>query len=198
MTIPKIEKIVNIWEDFEKKREQFFDITGKAIRTTKKHQLALFKKKFDRAEELLNQIKDYRNQYLKIVEEVPFLRRMDKFAIAEQEFVESYLLHHYLKNNELLDFEYFLDNYNVYFTDYLAGLIDFLGELKRLFLEKLARNELKEAEKLKEFVEGVYLDLLEINLKLADLRNKVDSLRYLLKSMEEALLYYKIKTLQTN
>jgi len=192
--LPKIEELIRIWEDFEKEREDFFNITGKVIRKTKKHQLALFKGEIEKAEKILKEIKKLREDYLKIVENNSFLRRMDKFSIAEQEFVESYLLHYFIKENKILDYRYFLEKYNIFYTDYLAGLLDFLGEIKRIFLDKLGKNDYEEAKKLKELVENIYSDLLELNLKLADLRNKVDSLRYLIKSMEETLLYYKIKT----
>ncbi|HIQ50691.1 MAG TPA: hypothetical protein EYH54_01830 [Nautiliaceae bacterium] len=192
--IPKIEKLITIWETFEKEREDFFDITGKVIRLTKKHQLALFRGEIKNAEKILEEIKKYREEYLKITKNNSFLERKDKFSIAEQEFVESYLLHYFVIEGKILDYEYFLEKYKVFYTDYLAGLLDFLGEIKRIFLDKLGKNKYEEAKKLKDLVENVYLDLLNLNLKLADLRNKVDSLRYLIKSMEETLVYYKIKT----
>jgi predicted translin family RNA/ssDNA-binding protein len=192
--LPKLKELTQIWENFEKEREEFFDISGKAIRTTKKHQLALFKGEIEKAEELLKEIIKLRERYLNIVKNNSFLIRTDKFSIAEQEFVESYLLHYFIKENKILDFEYFFNNYQIFYTDYLAGLLDFMGELKRLFLDKLGKNKYEEAKQLKELVENIYNDLLDLNLKLANLRNKVDSLRYLIKSMEEILVYYKIKT----
>jgi predicted translin family RNA/ssDNA-binding protein len=191
--ILELENLIKRWNSFEKDREKLIEECAKTINLTKKHQLAVFRRDFDKAREILEEIKEHRKKYLKIAKRDDYFKaKLNIYNTAEQEFVETLLFHSFVGSNVIIPFSELNKEYKISLTTYFSGLLDFLGELKRIFIEYLAESKEKEAFELKENVLNIYKDLLNLNLKAGDLRKKFDGLRYLVKSMEEIHLNYKI------
>jgi len=129
-------------------------------------------KAYDNLEEasiLLGEISDYSKNH----EEVNFFNQVED---ARQEFAEASILFSINKKENLPSPE----TLNIPYTDYLLGLADVPGELRRQVLNQLQKNSIEEARKSLELMEEIYLQLTameEGSLLLKGMRRKMDIIR---------------------
>jgi len=69
-------------------------------------------------------------------------------------------------------------------TAYLLGMLDFVGEMRRMILDSLRRGEAEEAQKLLSTMEGLYENLMSLDRTsiLPNFRHKLDAARRILET----------------
>lgn len=123
----------------------------------------------DQAGTLLNEIREYSNRFT----EIGFY---DAVQGAGQEYSEASILYA-LNNGSRYPTP---EELGVHNSDYILGLADVPGELRRQTLDKLRAGEFDEAEKNLVTMEDIYLHLVgmeETSLLLKGLRRKLDVMR---------------------
>jgi translin len=175
-----LEKIIkqasNELLSIEKVRDLAYSKARNARKLSKQAILSIHAKKTKKAEEnisksrdLIKSIDDYINKH----SEIAFF---DAVKASKQEFVEANIL-------------YFLNTRNRYptpeelgvaNTDYIMGVADVPGELRRQVLDHLKSGDLESAEKKFEKMEEIYIHLTiveEVSILLKGLRRKLDIIR---------------------
>jgi translin len=110
----------------------------------------------------------------------PALIHSGSALIALQEFVEAKALLKLASEGQLP----FLRELNVNTTAYLLGLLDAIGEMRRMALDQIREGKSREAEKTVAIMENLYEDLLSIDHTsiLPTFRRKMDVARRLIES----------------
>jgi translin len=69
-------------------------------------------------------------------------------------------------------------------TAYLLGMLDFVGEMRRLILDALRRGDAEEAQESLTIMEGIYEDLMSLDRTsiLPNYRHKLDAARRILET----------------
>ncbi len=122
----------------------------------------------NRAIEILQKVKGY-----KVYPDIYYPVTFD----AMQELVEAYVFRHVVEN---FDIDVDLRELEVEFAPILTGLADSVGEIRRLILDLLRRNEFEKAEKLISIMERIYNNLITFSFPdkiTPNLRPKVDYVR---------------------
>ena len=73
---------------------------------------------------------------------------------------------------------------------YVLGLLDCVGELKRMIFDKIRTGEIKEAIRIFEIMEGLYLNLYTFSLydkMIKEARRKIDVNRILMEDVRSAI-----------
>jgi len=133
----------------------------------------------DRVEKLRNMLKDH-----------PDLYHSGYVQTAHQEFVEASLLMSYVMGKPYP----WPSDLGVPEADYVLGVGDFIGELRRYFLHRLLEGDLETAERVYREMERVYnaLITLEYPKGLVNVRGKQDQARYALERTLEDLTRAKL------
>ena len=108
------------------------------------------------------------------------LRSSQGVIVAFQEFVEAVALRTYMERRTIPSLEDVRSNPR----SYMLGLLDAIGEFRRMSLNSLRRGEVENAEKLLGLMEGIYEDLqsLEHTAIVPTFRVKMDSARRIIET----------------
>ncbi len=108
------------------------------------------------------------------------LRATQGVIVAFQEFVEATALRTYLEKGKILS----LDDVRSDPRSYMLGLLDVIGEFRRMTLNSLRKGQVEKAEELLGTMEGIYEDLqgLEHTSILPTFRVKMDSARRIIEA----------------
>ena len=101
-------------------------------------------------------------------------------VVAFQEYVEAMTLRSFAQSERIPT----ISELKTYNRSYILGLLDAVGEFRRMALNSLRRGEVKRAEKLLETMEGIYDDLqtLEHTSIIPTFRVKMDADRRIVES----------------
>ena len=132
----------------------------------------------------------------KIKKELDKIANFDKklgfegsYSDACQEYVEAMCYYGFVKNGKIPGFK----DLGVDHEDYLMGICDLTGELGRRGVSLATKRMYKDVGKVKNFVEDVYGEFLNFNLRNGSLRKKFDAIKWNLKKLEEVLYDLKKK-----
>jgi len=184
-----LEKIQDAREFLLKNSREIIILCSRAIIAVHKGDLKVGKNYLKQAETLL---KKYKKKA--IVE----LRRY--LITPEQEFVEAACLIAIVEKKEIpLD-----KKLGVMPESYVLGLLDCIGELKRMVFDKIRIGEIDEATRVFDVMEDLYLDLYNFSMYdkvVKEARRKIDVNRILVEDVRSAITEEKrrtelIKTLQ--
>lgn len=105
---------------------------------------------------------------------------------AHQEYVEALLFYNYVSG---MEFPWPRD-VGVPEAQYLLGLGDFIGELRKYFLEILVKGDLERAEEVYRSIKDLYdeLSILDYPKSFVNIRHKQDNARYILERTLEDLI----------
>lgn len=171
----KIEDAKLILEELEKAREELINLARNLkINSTKViasiHSGCDYRKYLNGAFEVFKEIMKYR-EYDQIFHSITHE--------ALQEFVEAYFLVKIIEGSFNFEMEFEIPP-----SPFITGLADLIGELRRLALSKLMKNDFEEAVKFLDLMERVYNELLPFTAfpdKLVpNLRVKLDLARSLI------------------
>tara|TARA_Y100000034_G_C6763095_1_gene340021 strand:- start:230 stop:784 length:555 start_codon:yes stop_codon:yes gene_type:complete len=164
---------------FDKRRDIMLQKCHEAIRFSKRVIYAIHRDD-KKVEELAKQLK-YKIKTLRTRGELQFSQT---YKVAMQEYVEAICLYEYTKHNKLPTQK---DLY-VSAPDYLAGLCDLTGELMRKANYLAINRKPKEALKMKELVDSIYEQFLQLDIRDNELRRKFDAVKYNLHKLEDLAL----------
>lgn len=108
---------------------------------------------------------------------------------ALQEYSEAISYYNYITKNKLVSNR----TLNIDIENYLMGLCDLTGELARRAVFSVVNNNTDEVLKVKEFIELIYKEFLQFDLRNSELRKKSDAIKWNLKKVEEILYDLKIR-----
>ncbi|AJC72125.1 haloacid dehalogenase [Thermococcus guaymasensis DSM 11113] len=185
-----IERIRKKLDEIDGAREEALQMTREIVRLSGDAVKALHRGEVDKARERLKVARSLVEELRNLLSPYPMLYYSGYVQSAHQEFVEANLLLAYLTEEELPS----PWDLGVPEADYLLGLGDFIGELRRHFLHLLLRGEIDKAEEVYRFMEKLYGELmtLEYPKGVVNVRAKQDQARYVLERTLEDLTRAKL------
>ena len=145
--------------EYDRTRERLLELTRKttrlagwAIIQTHRGQTSKAKATLRDAEENIAQMRDLLDQNSEF-------KQVGYVIVAFQEFAEAKLLYNFVNRGKLLSQR----EVGVGWMPYLLGLLDFVGELRRMTMDQLKAGKLKDAQGTFESMEAIFEDLLMLD-----------------------------------
>jgi len=175
-----MERIQSELLSYDKARERLQVLTRNATRRCGWAIVQIHRGKLGEASKTLNEAKQSLDEIEKLLSVHNELPQFGQVLVAFQEYAEGKLLLQMKKNGTLAS----LREIGTSSTAYLLGMLDFLGELRRMILDALRNGRTDEAQILLSKMEKTYEDLfaLERTSILPNFRRKLDAARRILES----------------
>jgi translin len=145
--------------DYDRTREKLLELARKttrlaswAIIQTHRGQISKARKTLREAEESIADIRS-------LVDERPGFTQVGYLVVAFQEFTEAKVLLSFASRQRIPSQR----EVGVDWMPYLLGLLDFVGELRRMTMDQLKAGKLKEAQGTFESMETIFEDLLSLD-----------------------------------
>jgi len=145
--------------DHDRTREKLLELSRKttrlagwAIIQTHRGQISKAKKTLKEAEESIAEIRS-------LIDERPEFTQVGYLIVAFQEFAEASILLSFASRRTLPS----LRDVSVDWMPYLLGLLDFVGELRRMTMDQLKAGKLRDAQRTFESMEAIFEDLLSLD-----------------------------------
>ncbi|MHA1489361.1 MAG: hypothetical protein ACTSRI_06870 [Promethearchaeota archaeon] len=194
----------NIFSDIKEKldrlnqeREELIKISREMIRNCSIAIKSIHRKEFDVYEEKIKEVNSQHESLLESINKNPltFARYL---KTPEQEFVEAVCLNALINDRDLpTSIDIGVDDVN-----YLLGLADVIGELRRHVLDKLIQDDTEGLDKILDEMENIYTFLFSLDFPKAiihDLRRKTDIARSIIeKTRGDISLSLQINRLNKN
>ena len=132
------------------------------------------------ADKTLSEAKQALDEIEKLLSAHVQLPQFGQVLVAFQEYAEGKLLLQMKKNGKLAS----LHEIGTSSTAYLLGMLDFIGEMRRMILDCLRNGKTEEAKQLLSKMEKVYEDLFSLDRTsiLPNFRRKLDAARRILET----------------
>ena len=171
-------------EEVREAYEQKNELMRGVRRTTKLAKRAIFsihKGQLDEAKRLLDEAKKDLAEMRAFLEKKPGVAGINLLGPAYQEYSEAEIFLAMVSGSDIPS----PDELNVPSSDFLLGLADVIGELRRRALDALKNGRFEEAESCLELMEEIYMELIsldEAQAILSELRRKCDIARRLIEA----------------
>jgi translin len=161
-------------------RDAVFDVSRIAVRFSGRAIVELHRGDLKKANEYLGNAASSLRDLEKMTRKKPGLKYLANVTLAYQEYAEAKLLYNMMIEERILS----LDEVGVEIEAYLLGLLDFVGELRRMCLNYLRAGQVSKAEYSMKVMEGVYEDLYSIDHTaiIANFRHKMDAARRIIET----------------
>jgi len=165
---------------FDEIREKMLAVSRVATRLSDWSIIQMHKNDMERAEISLKEAKEALVQIRDLVKNTPELRQTGSVLVAYQEYVEAVLLRGLLKEGKLAS----LKEVDVEPVPYILGILDLIGELRRVTLNHLRRGKGGEADKTLKVMEELYEAVLTLDHTaiVPTFRVKADAARRIIES----------------
>jgi translin len=124
------------------------------------------------------------------------LKKLSKVSIDEgifnsalQEYAEAVTYYYYVTEDRLIS----NDELDIDAENYLLGICDLTGELARRAVFSVVDEKYAEVKKIQGFVEVIYNEFMEFELRNGEIRKKSDSIKWNTKKIEEIMYDLKIR-----
>jgi len=154
-----LEKIQSDLEKYDSIREKMLEVSRLATRLSDMAIIMMHRGDLKKAKDTLLQAENSLREIERFLKGNPELRKSGNVVVAYQEYTEAKLLYHIIQEGKLPS----LKKIGVESTPYILGLLDFIGELRRMTLNFLRKGRAVEAEKLLNLMENIYEDLISLN-----------------------------------
>ncbi|MCC6003668.1 MAG: hypothetical protein LM590_04940 [Thermofilum sp.] len=185
----ELSTIYKLLEKLDSDRERMLMLTREVSRRCRTAIFALHREDYAAAEHELLKAKELLGEIYKLKTECPQIYFSGAVSSAQAEYIEAVLLYSILQGAEPLSFEELrVDPYA-----YLAGLGDFIGELRRYVLDLLRKGLINEAWNVFNVMEELYVELSKFSYPEAltpGLRHKVDVARALLENTRNDIMFF--------
>lgn len=154
-------------------REKVLSASRDAVRLCSESIKLAHRGEYERAEIDIKAAYDIINQVDSRLQESPFMSKSRILDVAYQELAEAVNLLTILQEGNVSA----PDRFDIPSRQYLTGLADVIGELRRAVLEALKCNDVKKAEKLLDTMVEIHDELVSFdypNALIPDLRRKCD------------------------
>ncbi len=163
-----LNKLRSYFENYEEKRDEVLDLSRRINKESKVIIYSTIRNDREGAEASLRKIREMVEMMRRYVEETPkFLKYAEN---SYQEYAEAEIFYSYIFEGRIPTWE----DLRIPEESYVAGLMDFTGELLRKSVEEMIRDNVQFAIRAKELIGEIYRSMLEMNFKNFDLRKKVD------------------------
>jgi len=175
-----MEKIQNDLLSYDKARERLQVLTRNATRLCGWSMVQIHRGKLSQASKTLSEAKQALDEIEKLLSAHVELPQFGQVLVAFQEYAEGKLLLQMKKNGKLAS----LNEIGTSSTAYLLGMLDFIGEMRRMILDSLRNGSTDEAQLLLSKMEKVYEDLFSLDRTsiLPNFRRKLDAARRILET----------------
>ena len=154
-----LEKIQTDLEKYDSIREKMLEVSRLATRLSGMAIIMMHRGDLKKAEETLREAENSLREIERLLKGNPELRSSGNVVVAYQECAEAKLLFQVIQEGKLPS----LKRVGVESTPYILGLLDFIGELRRMALNFLRKGSAIEAEKMLKLMENIYEDLISLN-----------------------------------
>lgn len=171
-----IKKVTERLKALDDAKDRAYPKARKARTLSKQSILMLHKGEPEKAERLISDAANLLTEVRGVGEAFPGVQSSETVVAALQEYAEAAILHSLITEKRYPTPE----ELGVEETDYVLGLADVPGELRRQALDSLRESELEAAEGILETMEEIYLYLVEAeeaSMMLKGMRRKLDVAR---------------------
>lgn len=175
-----IERIQSELISYDKARERLQIVTRNATRLCSWAIVQVHRGKLSQASKTLAEAKSALEELDDLLSAHAELPQFGQVLVAFQEYAEAKLLFQMKKTGKLAS----LKEVGTSSTAYVLGLLDFVGELRRMTLDALRRGSADEAQRLLSTMEQVHEDLMGLDRTsiLPNFRRKLDAARRILEA----------------
>jgi translin len=173
-----LEEIDNTLKDVQDRREKLIKGTRDVVMLCSKSIVAMHHNQLQDAESKMQQAKSMLEELRKYAQEDLYRY----IAVSEQELVETYALKSVMEDKPLPS----MKDLDVTGESYLTGLLDCVGEIKRLVYDRMRSGKGKDAEKLFATMEEIYNAIYPFAVYdniVSGLRKKLDVARILIEDI---------------
>lgn len=165
---------------YDEVREKVLGLSRTAVRLSSASILDLHRGNVDTASSGISKVEETLAKIEGLSEEFTEFKTSQGVVVAYQEYIEAMTLKKILKSGEIPSMADLKGDYR----SYMLGLLDAIGEFRRMSLNNLRKGEVKTAEKLLDAMQGVYDDLqtLEHTSIIPTFRVKMDAARRIIES----------------
>lgn len=165
---------------YDEVREKVLTLSRTAVRLSSASILDLHRGNVDAASSGIAKVEETLAKIEDLSEEFSEFRTSQSVVVAYQEYVEATTLRTILKSDGIPSMAELKADYR----SYMLGLLDAIGEFRRMSLNNLRQGEVKTAEKLLDAMQGIYDDLqtLEHTSIIPTFRVKMDAARRIIES----------------
>jgi translin len=174
------EKIQAELLSYDKAREKLQSLTRNATRLCSWAIIQVHRGKLGEATKTLNEAKRALDELQDLLAAHSELPQFGQVLVAFQEYTEAKLLFHLKKNGTIAS----LHEVGTSSTAYLLGMLDFIGEMRRMILDALRHGDADLAQNLLTKMEGLYEELMSLDRTsiLPNFRRKLDADRRILEA----------------
>jgi translin len=165
---------------FDEVREEILSLSRTATRLAGSSILEIHRGDMDSASNTISKVEQTLSKIETLSNDFSEFRSSQGVVVAFQEYVEAMTLRSFAQSERIPAIsELRSDN-----RSYVLGLLDAVGEFRRMALNSLRRGEVKKAEKLLGAMEGIYNDLqtLDHTSIIPTFRVKMDAARRIIES----------------
>ena len=165
---------------YDKARERLQTLTRNATRHCGWAIIQVHRGKLGEANKTLIEAKKALDELQSLLTAHAELPQLGQALVAFQEYAEAKLVYQMRKSGRVAS----LKEVGVNSTAYLLGMLDFVGELRRMTLDALRKGKAEEAQRLLSAMESVYEDLMSLDRTsiLPNFRRKLDAARRILET----------------
>lgn len=165
---------------FDEVRDKVFDASRIATKLSGWSIVQMHRNEVENAENTLRQVRDNLAQIDDLLKKAPELKQSGSVVVAHQEYAEAMLLHGLLKERRLAS----LREVGVESTPYVLGILDLIGELRRVTLNHLRRGRADDADETLKTMEELYENVLTLDHTaiVPTFRVKADAARRIIES----------------
>jgi len=175
-----MERIQSELLSYDKARERLQVLTRNATRLCGWGMVQIHRGTLREANKTLSEAKQALDEIEKLLSAHAELPQFGQVLVAFQEYAEAKLLFQMKKNGKLAS----LSEIGTSSTAYLLGMLDFIGEMRRMILDCLRNGKTDDAQHLLSKMEKVYEDLFSLDRTsiLPNFRRKLDAARRILET----------------
>lgn len=165
---------------YDTAREKLQSLTRNATRLCSWAIIQIHRAKLKEAAKTLDEAKRSLDELQTLLSAHTELPQFGQVLVAFQEFAEAKLLFQLRKTGKVASQE----QVGTSSTAYLLGMLDFVGEIRRMILDALRRGKAEEAQRLLAQMESIYEDLMSLDRTsiLPNFRRKLDADRRILEA----------------
>ena len=165
---------------FDEMREKMFETSRIVIRLSAWSIIQMHRSEMERAKNTLKEASNNLSKIQGLVKKTPELRQVNSVLVAHQEYTEAMMLYGILKNGRIAS----LKEVGVDSKPYILGLLDLIGELRRVTLNHLRRGRADDADRTLKTMEELYENLLSLDHTaiVPTFRVKADAARRIIES----------------
>lgn len=165
---------------FDRTREKILDLSRAATRLASSSILEIHRGDMKAADSTIEKAESTLQEIEKVSAAAPDLRGSNGVLVAFQEYVEAITLRNVAREEGIVS----ISESKADHRSYMLGLLDAVGEFRRMALNSLRKGDVAKAEKLLDTMEGVYDDLqtLEHTSIVPTFRVKMDAARRIIET----------------